>query len=441
MRKGLLLVCMAATMLASGAMAAKAKPPTKQPVAPPPQPVPTYRIPLERVGYKPQLVTRLMEGDSLRSLDFVDSKHLLLTFSLHGLMQRTAECNEDESAQTVQAVLLELPAGRVMARHNWHMCDRARYLWPLGHGRFMLRQGSRLGVIAPLENLQQSSTPQNPASQEAAFLPHEILHFDGPMLAIDLSSDARVLVVQYRVTAPAPAQEKLPGITTDGLGLTQTDDRTVSVNIYQVNSDAERLGEIRALRFGQTRVAGVLWLPMSHDGYLESVDADSGKLWTTTFVGLDDRRVELGNIQSTCQPVLSFLTDDVYLGVVCPEGSDTKALAAYSMHSGLLWMEHFGQPVAHFMHTQSPEARRFVVSVVSTLYKTSHYEPLNEDNVTGQWLRVYDTLTGAIFLTMQVSPVQMDGRNYSLAPDGRSLAVLATDAIEVYAMPDVAAPH
>jgi hypothetical protein len=394
----------------------------------PPKPTPELHIPLDPLGYKPQLLGHLFTGDSVRSLDFVDPNHLLLTYSLHDLIHRQPECSASFDEQTIQAVLIELPSGRVVARRNWSMCDTARYIWPLGHGRFLLRQGSQLSVVAPLENL----------STDDPLAPRNILHFGGAMMAINLSPDSRYLVVQYKIPAPAPSLEKLPGISTDGLGLTDIESHHVSVNIFVLNPDAPRADGIYAQRFGDLKSVNVLWIPMIENGFLESTDAGNGKRWAMDLVGFTNGKSSLVGIDSTCQPIANFLSNREYATIVCPPGSDQKALAVYSLDIGLLWMEHFEQPFAQDNIVIAPDAGRFAMSVVSTLYKTSHFEPVNGDNSSGQWVRVYDTLTGAIRLTVEARPIQMDGRNYTLAPDGSRLAVLGSDAIDVYALPPLA---
>jgi WD40 repeat protein len=400
-------------------------------------PAPEIRLPLDALGYKPQLPAHLLNGESLRSLDFVDDNHLLLTYSLHDLLQRLPECGSDDDDQMIQAVLLELPSGRVMARRNWHMCDHARYLWPISHGRFLVRQGSQLGVIAPLENLKPAAAdtdPLNPLLSDP-LNPRAILKLDGAMLEIDFSPDGRMLTVQNSIPAPESSLAKLPGITTNGLGLTDAEDHSVSVNIYLLNSDAARVEEIVAQQLGDMKTAGVLWIAMIESGYLESIDAGTGKSWEMNFVSNDEEHTELANIESTCRPAPFFLSNREYATIVCPPGSDQKALAVYSLDVGLLWMQHFDLPFAQQTTALAPESNRFAFSVISTAYKTAHFEPLSADNTTGQWIRVFDIPTGSVLTTVDGNSIQTDGHNYTLAPDGRRLAVIGTDAIEVYALP------
>jgi hypothetical protein len=121
--------------------------------------------------------------------------------------------------------------------------------------------------------------------------------------------------------------------------------------------------------------------------------------------------------------------------MVCLPGNDHRALAVYSLDVGLLWMQRFDQPFQHESTSLAAESGRFAFSVIGTVYKTAHFEALSPDNAAGQWIRVFDTLNGHTLLTVEAKVIQADGRNYAMAPDGRRLAVIGTDAIEVYALP------
>src|SRR5258707_4267346 len=102
-------------------------------------PEPPLRIPLENFGFQPLPSQFLLNGSSMLTLHYVDDKHLLLTFVAHRLIPRLPDEPEDDQDRIVDALLLELPTGRILARTSWHLHDHAQYLWNLGHGHFLLR--------------------------------------------------------------------------------------------------------------------------------------------------------------------------------------------------------------------------------------------------------------------------------------------------------------
>src|SRR5882762_9306931 len=125
--------------------------PTAALAARPPQP--TTRILLEPLGLQPISSRYLLAGSSMLTLHYVDDKHLLVTFAARRLIRRTIDDPPTDQDHNTDALLLELPSGRVLARAEWHLHDHGQYLWNLGHGQFMLRIRDTFTTFAPLANL------------------------------------------------------------------------------------------------------------------------------------------------------------------------------------------------------------------------------------------------------------------------------------------------
>ena len=121
-------------------------------------PEPAAKIPLEPLGF-PSLPNQfLLSGSSMFTVEFVDEKHLLVTFSTKRLLKRLADCPDTDQDRIIDALLLEVPDGKVLARTSWRVHDRGQYLWNLGHGRFMLRTRNKLTTFAPMVNLAKGNT-------------------------------------------------------------------------------------------------------------------------------------------------------------------------------------------------------------------------------------------------------------------------------------------
>src|SRR5215470_4116749 len=112
-------------------------------------PEPAARILLEPLGFQSVPMQFLLAGSSMFTIDFVDDQHLLLTYSTKRLLQRLRDCPPGDQDRVIEAVLLEVPGGKVLARTSWRTHDRGQYLWNLGQGRFMLRIRDTLTTFAP----------------------------------------------------------------------------------------------------------------------------------------------------------------------------------------------------------------------------------------------------------------------------------------------------
>src|SRR5262249_47669440 len=140
----------------------------------------------------------LLKGSSMLTLHYVDDKHLLLTFVTHRLIPRLPEEPPDDQDRMVDAVLFEIPTGRVLARTSWHLHDHAQYLWSLGHGHFPLRVRDTLTPIAPLANLGT----RDPFSQQPF-----IVSAERRLAALILSPDADLLIIEtVKRLPPAPKE-------------------------------------------------------------------------------------------------------------------------------------------------------------------------------------------------------------------------------------------
>ena len=68
-------------------------------------------------------------------------------------MKRLPDDPPGDVDRMVEAVLVHLPSGKVLARTQWRVHDPQQYLWALGHGRFLLRIRDNLTTFVPLANL------------------------------------------------------------------------------------------------------------------------------------------------------------------------------------------------------------------------------------------------------------------------------------------------
>ncbi len=160
-------------------------------------PEPTTRISLEQVGFLPVSPQFLLAGSSMLTLHYVDDKHLLLTFNSKRLLKRLPNDPPEDQDRNVDAFLIEVPSGRVLARTGWRLHDHGQYLWSLGHGRFLLRVQETLTTFAPLANL---STGQ-------PFRERPFISTERRIAGVLFSPDADLLVIETVDRSPPPSSD------------------------------------------------------------------------------------------------------------------------------------------------------------------------------------------------------------------------------------------
>src|SRR5579863_3504688 len=107
---------------------------------------PAFSIPIESLGFSAPGPLYLGERNAMASLDFVDENRLLLTFRVPGLIRRNLKPGDtsDSDARQIRAVVLNISTGAVESEALWAVHDRARYLWMLKNGHFLLRDRENL---------------------------------------------------------------------------------------------------------------------------------------------------------------------------------------------------------------------------------------------------------------------------------------------------------
>ncbi len=388
-------------------------------------PEPAVRIPLDSFGFQPVAAQFLLSGSSMFTLHYVDDKHLLVTFVVHRLIPRLPDEPEGDQDRVTDAVLLELPTGKVLARTTWHLHDHAQYLWNLGHGHFLLRVRDTLTTFAPLANLS-SGQP----FAERPFLATT----DRRLAALILSPEKDLLIVETLKRMPP---ESKPDPNASFLGpLTSprlTERNLVQINFYRIHPRDDG-GPIERIFAGIVQSRTVGDVPATTAGYLAVVD-QGRQHWAFDFHTYGGKTNELSPFDSTCAPAPIFVSHSEFIAFGCRNSHNRQQIGGFNMRGEEMWEQGlFGDYVSPSM-AFAPASGRFALSRVILRTSAVADQPISADEVSTQAVVVYQTSTGRQLLKVDCSPVQRAGQNFALSPDGMALAVIHGDAIEIHELP------
>jgi hypothetical protein len=388
-------------------------------------PEPPLRIPLENFGFQPLSHEFLLNGSSMLTLHYVDEKHLLLTFVVHRLIPRLANEPEDDQDRVVDAVLLELPTGRALARTSWHLHDHSQYLWSLGHGHFLLRIRDTLTTFAPLANL---STGDPFAQQPFLVSP------DRRFAVLIVSPDADLLIIEtVKRTPPAP-KPKTPLFGPTPAPTPQLTERDpVQINFYRIHAGDDG-GPVQAAFAGVMKSVKTGDVPVTTAGYLAVVDQGRPH-WAFDFHSYSGKTDELSPFDSSCSPAPIFVSHSEFIAFGCRNAQTMQQIGGFNMRGEEMWEQGlFGDFIAPSL-AYAPAGGRFALSRILVRNSAVPDQPISADEVSAQAVVVYQTGTGKQLLRADCSPVERAGQNFALSPNGLSLAVVHADAIEVYNLP------
>jgi hypothetical protein len=370
---------------------------------------PAFTIPVEPLGFFPPGPFYQGQRASLVSLDFLDENRLLFTFRAPGLLRREPG---DGDERQIRATVLALPLGTVEAEALWTLHDQARYVWMLHDGHFLLRDR---------DDLKQG---------DATLELKPLLHFPGPLLWLEMDPKQQLMVTNSEEPATVtPRPGDVPSPTTAAASVTTDTEQTGQPDIV-----------LRILHRGSGQVMLVshvrtaLHVPINSEGYLESLRS-KGTEWLLNLNYFADGSTILGKVDSSCAPVIEFISQQEALATTC-NAQGGRGLVAMSTDGLRMW-NATSQPTQVWpLLFMAPGGQRLARETLTVSHPVDAFSPLSFEDVKGQLVEVYDAANGKLELTAPASPVLDGGGNVAISPSGRRVAVLSTGGIQVYELPE-----
>ncbi len=393
---------------------AHAAPDTARKLQAPPALAPSARLLVEPLGFLPPSRFYLTYRVPSATLDFVDDTHLLFTFHKSALMRREEQEPEEDEDQTIQALLLELPSGKIVEQTSWRLHDKGRYLWALDHGRFLIRERNDFYML----------------DRTLAKRTH-FLHVEGPVLAVQLSADRKQLMVQYQVEKPQPAAGAVSGDATPTSAPTLGSDAPPHRVSHQVRM---LMIDTVAARIQYTAVlAHAIVLPLIENGYLD-VQQGTGKGWDVMLTPFGGEPHLVTQLRSGCQPMLHALNREVFLAELCVPNTSDHLMQAYNAAGNKLWEQQWESRYIWGYFGYAENGSRFAYESIQLDHPLATLDPVDETSIMGQPIGVYDMADGTLRMVAGADPILSAGQNFALSADGQRFAVLRKGAVEVYTL-------
>ena len=379
--------------------------------APPPIPA-SFHIPVEPLGYRPPSRFYLAYRVPSATLDFVDDTHLLFTFHQAALMHREEKDPDQDEDQTIAALLLELPSGQVVERTTWRLHDKGRYLWALGHGRFLERERNTLYLL------------EHGADREFLSKRTPYLKPEGDLVSVQFSPDRSRMVVEYRDASEEAADARQPT-----LGDVPRR-RAHKVQLLVIDTAGAKVEKT-------SKIPQAIALALIGPGYLELQQA-KGRQWKISLTPLGEESRLVTEVTSTCQPSLQALSQNAFMAQLCLPNTTDHLMQAYDLGGKKLWEQQWEGRYVWGSFEYALNGSRFAYESVQLDHAIATLDPVDENSITGQPIGVFDVADGALRLVSGAEPILGAGQNYALSADGERFAVLRNGAIEVYKLPPAA---
>jgi hypothetical protein len=385
---------------------------------------PAFTIAVEALGFSAPGPLYLGQRASFVSLDFLDENRLLFTFRVPGLIRREAGEND---AREIRAVVLTLPAGTVEAEALWTVHDRARYLWMLELGDATLVLKPYLRFPGPLvwlemDPLQKYLVTDSREPAAAAGKPGEVPTPETAKASIDVDGQKPNGHPSDKDLSPGspvrhPSDQDLsPG--------TPVRDADLAVRILRRDT-----GQVMLV----SRSPSTVHLPVNSDGYLESQRA-RGDTWLLHLNFFSGGSRILGQVDSTCSPLIDFLSQREVLVTTCSPTGAGK-LVAMGTDGRRLWEAQTPEATIWPLVVRAPDGSRLAREALAVSHPVSAGAPLSQEEIKGQLVEVLNAADGKVALATAASPVLDGGGNVAISPSGRRVAVLAGGGLQVFELP------
>lgn len=372
---------------------------------------PEFSIPVEPLGFNSPGTYYQGQRESLVSLDFLDDDRLLFTFRAPGLIHRASAADSDE--RQIRAQVLTLPQGTLETEALWTLHDHERYLWMLHDGHFLLRDEDTL----------------KEGNSKLELRP--LLQFPGPLLWMEMDPGQQFLVTDSQEPlALKPQKGKVGSPATAGASVS-TDDQ---------DGDAERDVVLRILerQSGQvllvSHVRATVHLAINSDGYLETLRGN-GREWVLNLKYFSGGSRVLGKLDSSCQPPIDFVSRTEALVNTCVF-QNGRRLIALSTQGQKLWDAASPPTQIWPILVMAPDGSRLARETLTIDHSVEDFaHPLDIQDIKGQLVEVYDSISGKLLLKAPANPILDAGGNVAISPSGKRVAILNSGAIEVYELP------
>lgn len=379
---------------------------------------PSLRISLESIKAPVVSPNFARVGASMLTLHLLDDTHLLVTFATRELVPRQKDDPPTDEDRIVAGEIVELPSIKVLARTTWHMHDHARYIWPLGEGRFALRIGSNLSVLAPMANLGTENAFQRVA------MPHQ----PGMPLSVSRSADAELISVLTELSQPKGKEVQL--------GDADAVQHHYAIDFFRIKGAGTAASPLLLDGAGVVRSTQPFVLPLDADGYLWPTDDKGRGHWDITFNGFGGQQLKAGAVDSSCAPRLLMASRSQYLALACRGSEGLPRLVAMGLDGYEPWEENFSEFAEAPNFVFSPDAGRFAMQYTTTTTVPATGDlPATES--TNQEVRVYQMESGDLLQRVACSPQFRVPENFDLSPSGRTLVVLHDAEILLYTLPEL----
>ena len=359
-------------------------------------------MPIKLLGFAASADQAMYELDHANTISYLGPKRLLFTFNPHLLVPRTTADIDLPKLHLVRAALIDLSTIRVVRTVDWRIQDARQYLWKIGTDHVLVHVGGELRVY-DLNLRVQQRLPLNGPLAFVAVAP------SGSYMAVGIVRERHTEVI-HRALRDAEGHEPEEDVEVKVLDSSFHQLASVMRSSRDVPPVLSDDGEIRIPTIGKNR-----W-----------------RIAEYTWTG--QRRV-LAQVTSTCRPEAASVPPNLLFVTGCGRLGDGKWFRMLRPDGKLVLK---GESLSTEKgHTASGTAggKYFAVGIDELAKAMDDSSPFHSSDLKSLHVGVYRVENGKRVTGVTIPDPLPTVQTFALSPDGRHLAILETDQIVFYSLP------
>jgi hypothetical protein len=363
-----------------------------------------FTMPVKPLGFAPSADQAMYDLDHSVTISYLGSSKFLFTFNPHLLVPRATADITLPKLHVVRATLIDLSTRKVLRTVDWRVHDTRQYLWPIGTDHVLVHVGEELRLY-DLNLKVEQRLPLNGPLAFVAVAP------SGSYMAVGIVRERHTEAIHRELR---DAEDREP---------------EEDVEVKVLDSDFHPLAKVMR---SSRDVPPVL----SEHGEIRIPTIGKNRWRIAEYTWTGQRRV-LAQVASTCRPEAESVPPNLLFITGCDRLGNGKWFRMLRP-DGKLVLKGESQSTEKGHTASGTDGSNFFAVGIDELAKAmDDSSPFHSSDLKSLRVGVYRVENGKKVTGVTIPGPLPAVQSFALSPDSRHLAVLESDQIVFYSLPEV----
>jgi hypothetical protein len=364
-----------------------------------------FTLPITSLGFAPSADQAMYDLDHADTVSYLGSNRLLFTFNPHLLVPRTSADVTLPKLHLVRAALIDLPTMKVLRTVDWRVHDTRQYLWSIGTERVLVHVGGELRLYDLNLKVEQKLLLNGPLAF-VAVAP------SGSYLAVGMVRERHTEAI-HRELRDAEDREPEEDVEVQVLDSNFRPLASVMRSSRDVPPVLSEGGEIRIPMIGKNR-------------------------WRIAEYAWTGQRRVIAQVASTCRPEAESVPPNLLFVTGCDRLGNGRWFRMLRPDGKLVLKGESESTEKGHSASGTAGSNFFAVGIAELAKAMDDSSPFHSSDLKSLRVGVYRVENGKKITGVTIPDPLPTVQTFALSPDSRHLAVLESDQIVFYSLPDVA---